>query len=70
MEYCLNNLGYNFKLAHLYLSDEILEIIDGKLAKGIEPNNIMDQIRRTIHTRVNRDSLVTTKCENPFFFPF
>ena len=47
-------------LGHLHISDEIREIIACKLAQGIEPNNIMDQIRRTIHG-VNRDSLVTTK---------
>ena len=42
-------MGHDFKLADLHLSDEIQEINADKLAQGIEPNNLMDQIRRTIH---------------------
>lgn len=58
VDYCLDHVGHNKKLAHVPLSDEMRTMIAGKLASGVSVTHILDHIRDNI-VKLDRDSIVT-----------
>ena len=60
IQYCPYHIGHSLKLCHLRLSKDLKTQVAGKLAQGLEPQQILDDLRATM-TDVNRDSLVTKK---------
>lgn len=57
---CLQHTGHSFELCHQNLTDDLRTYIASKLADGLEPYEILDDVRNRI-TGVNRDSLVTKR---------
>lgn len=60
VEYCTHHTGHELELCHLRLSQDLRSLIAARLANGVTPERLLDDIRDNV-TEINRDMLVTRK---------